>query len=190
MSAFAHDLISRPMHVVVRPLDNPRVDVLLARYRALSGNAVIFFFSSRRRHTRCYRDWSSDVCSSDLKPSYVHLLRHLFRTGKVDFGELPVPGVAGRRAVSRDSRERIRSWREQRLSAGEIAQLLSDQGIEMSVRTVERVLAEEGFPRLPRRTGLKVGLTVKGAKVPEKAQAISLSDLDGQTFESAGAGVF
>src|SRR5207245_4948070 len=27
-----------------------------------------FFFSSRRRHTRCYRDWSSDVCSSDLLP--------------------------------------------------------------------------------------------------------------------------
>src|SRR6266852_7348884 len=26
----------------------------------------VFFFSSRRRHTRCYRDWSSDVCSSDL----------------------------------------------------------------------------------------------------------------------------
>src|SRR5207245_5642553 len=28
-----------------------------------------FFFSSRRRHTRCYRDWSSDVCSSDLLPA-------------------------------------------------------------------------------------------------------------------------
>src|SRR2546422_8361813 len=27
-----------------------------------------FFFSSRRRHTRCSRDWSSDVCSSDLEP--------------------------------------------------------------------------------------------------------------------------
>src|SRR5690554_7472542 len=25
-----------------------------------------FFFSSRRRHTRCGHDWSSDVCSSDL----------------------------------------------------------------------------------------------------------------------------
>src|SRR5436305_7237989 len=25
----------------------------------------LFFFSSRRRHTRCGRDWSSDVCSSD-----------------------------------------------------------------------------------------------------------------------------
>src|SRR5207302_3916832 len=27
-----------------------------------------FFFSSRRRHTRFSRDWSSDVCSSDLAP--------------------------------------------------------------------------------------------------------------------------
>src|SRR5207248_8956110 len=30
---------------------------------------VVFFFSSRRRHTRSYGDWSSDVCSSDLKKS-------------------------------------------------------------------------------------------------------------------------
>src|SRR5215469_18546507 len=28
---------------------------------------LFFFFSSRRRHTRSLRDWSSDVCSSDLK---------------------------------------------------------------------------------------------------------------------------
>src|SRR3712207_9505909 len=27
---------------------------------------LAFFFSSRRRHTRYWRDWSSDVCSSDL----------------------------------------------------------------------------------------------------------------------------
>src|SRR5258705_569090 len=29
-------------------------------------HVVFFFFSSRRRHTRCLSDWSSDVCSSDL----------------------------------------------------------------------------------------------------------------------------
>src|SRR3989337_4028776 len=28
----------------------------------------VFLLSSRRRHTRCYRDWSSDVCSSGLQP--------------------------------------------------------------------------------------------------------------------------
>src|SRR5205809_3282261 len=37
----------------------------------LNSNYFIFFFffSSRRRHTRCSRDWSSDVCSSDLTNS-------------------------------------------------------------------------------------------------------------------------
>src|SRR3989449_847209 len=34
-----------------------------------------FFFSSRRRHTRCSRDWSSDVCSSDLVPLAVEALQ-------------------------------------------------------------------------------------------------------------------
>src|SRR5690606_40374027 len=36
----------------------------------------VFFFSSRRRHTRFSRDWSSDVCSSDLggtRPARQHL---------------------------------------------------------------------------------------------------------------------
>src|SRR5207253_3422032 len=32
---------------------------------------LLFFFSSRRRHTRWPRDWSSDVCSSDLELSAV-----------------------------------------------------------------------------------------------------------------------
>src|SRR5699024_11791392 len=32
----------------------------------------LFFFSSRRRHTRSKRDWSSDVCSSDLDASSQH----------------------------------------------------------------------------------------------------------------------
>src|SRR5207249_9059773 len=31
--------------------------------------SIFFFFSGRRRHTRSKRDWSSDVCSSDLAPS-------------------------------------------------------------------------------------------------------------------------
>src|SRR5438309_5063605 len=32
-------------------------------------SAFFFFFSSRRRHTRWNCDWSSDVCSSDLRPA-------------------------------------------------------------------------------------------------------------------------
>src|SRR2546429_6574620 len=36
-----------------------------------------FFFSSRRRHTRCSRDWSSDVCSSDLFEYFLEMIRGL-----------------------------------------------------------------------------------------------------------------
>src|SRR2546429_8285755 len=32
---------------------------------------MLVFFSSRRRHTRCSRDWSSDVCSSDLREQVI-----------------------------------------------------------------------------------------------------------------------
>src|SRR5690554_7139490 len=33
----------------------------------MQGATPLFFFSSTSRHTRCGRDWSSDVCSSDLE---------------------------------------------------------------------------------------------------------------------------
>src|SRR5207245_7678530 len=39
---------------------------LLSSTSRTSSFYTFVFFSSRRRHTRCYRDWSSDVCSSDL----------------------------------------------------------------------------------------------------------------------------
>src|SRR5699024_11474727 len=41
---------------------------------------LFFFFSSRRRHTRSKRDWSSDVCSSDLYKEFVGRME----TNKVD----------------------------------------------------------------------------------------------------------
>ena len=41
LSAFAHALMSAPMHIVVRPIDNPRLDALVERRRAMSGNRII-----------------------------------------------------------------------------------------------------------------------------------------------------
>lgn len=41
LSAFAHALLSRPMHVLVRPLDNPLLEAFVERRRALSGNTIL-----------------------------------------------------------------------------------------------------------------------------------------------------
>lgn len=121
---------------------------------------------------------------------YFRLLKHLFRHGKMEFFE-PVPeGKALRYRVTAEVRRKIRAWRERRLSAGEIAELLSEEGVDISVRTVERVLAEEGFAKLPRRTRIKLGLTVKGVEIPQRSQTISIGDLEGRSFDSPAAGIF
>src|SRR6266550_4519718 len=52
-----------------------------------------FFFSSRRRHTRCSRDWSSDVCSSDLADRAVDV--DAGRTARERVEEEAVEAVAG-----------------------------------------------------------------------------------------------
>src|SRR2546422_527543 len=65
-----------------------------------------FFFSSRRRHTRCSRDWSSDVCSSDLdgrlgnggsKPAYkAQLFVYNQALGRLQGYQPPVSYLLGR----------------------------------------------------------------------------------------------
>jgi transposase len=123
-------------------------------------------------------------------PGYVHLLRHLFTHEKIDFSE-PVPeGKVKRQRIDARLREKICRWREQRLSAGEITQLLSEEGVEVSVRTIERVLAEEGYSKLPRRTRLKIGLTVTGAQLPEVAQKIVIAEVPRRAMDCDAAGVF
>src|SRR5699024_12149617 len=74
--------------------------------------SCIFFFSSRRRHTRSKRDWSSDVCSSDLSDvvigdehgNIVHLYE---RDCSVQRRHQKVVEVAPSVALTDDLRERI-----------------------------------------------------------------------------------
>jgi transposase len=126
----------------------------------------------------------------DYSPAYIHLLRHLFVHEKIDFSEPVAEDKTKRRRVDAQLRSKICNWREHRLSAGEITQLLSEEGVEISVRTIERVLAEEGYPKLPRRTRLKVGLTVKGAEVPPVSETVSIAEVGKKSFDCEGAGVF
>src|SRR5437867_4803309 len=58
-----------------------------------------FFFSSRRRHTRSYGDWSSDVCSSDLR---VEVDGRQVRLGAFDHAERTVAPVMDRPPQSVD----------------------------------------------------------------------------------------
>src|SRR5690606_40721171 len=49
-----------------------------------------FFFSSRRRHTRFSRDWSSDVCSSDLSLMFKYFFASFFAAALWGFMAIPL----------------------------------------------------------------------------------------------------
>ena len=48
LSAFAHALMTEPMHIMIRPLDNPRIDRLVEERRRLSGNRLIVKWDGAR----------------------------------------------------------------------------------------------------------------------------------------------
>src|SRR5476651_1730387 len=59
-----------------------------------------FFFSSRRRHTRYWRDWSSDVCSSDLAWADPAFRARLFKDATPAIAELGYAGRQGEHIVA------------------------------------------------------------------------------------------
>src|ERR1041385_231997 len=85
----------------------------------------LFFFSSRGRHTGCSRDWSSDVCSSDLRSNQ-------WRQPTLD----PTGIFVVRRRGERDGIEILR----------EVVRWIDDEQIDESLRQVwhnlEKILAD------------------------------------------------
>src|SRR5947199_7812619 len=91
---------------------------------------AVFFFSSRRRHTRCLSDWSSDVCSSDLPAGFSDPLA-------TDGAVLvhPYDGCDRHAAVP---------WVEATIARfGRIDVLVNNAGISRFVRSEERRVGKE-----------------------------------------------
>src|SRR6266550_5643618 len=126
--------------------------------RISCGSVLVFFFSSRRRHTRCSRDWSSDVCSSDLglvmvlSASSVQALR-TFGSSWVVFQRQAMWMAIGAVALGVALRTDYRRWRRPSvplllLSLGLLVVVLVP-GLGVSVRGSSRWLGTGQFRMQP-----------------------------------------
>src|SRR5204863_1341546 len=82
---------------------------------------VSFFFSSRRRHTRSLRDWSSDVCSSDLV--LVHVQRQIGVLNAQEQIKSQVQEELGERQREMFLREQLKAIRKELGEEGEVVEV-------------------------------------------------------------------
>ncbi|RJP32512.1 MAG: hypothetical protein C4527_06030 [Candidatus Omnitrophota bacterium] len=89
----------------------------------------------------------------------LYALAHDLRAGKLELFSPRATGPKDRR-VNPYVRDQICAWRKSRLSVDDIVDHLRRESIEVSPRTVERILKESGFGKLARRTAAQRGRTI------------------------------
>ncbi len=80
--------------------------------------------------------------------------------------------------TSSDVQNKIIVYRRQGFSTTDIHFHLAEAGINISPRTVERVLKDAGFGKLKRRTNKELGKTLKNQIIPERAEDLDFSQLE------------
>jgi len=112
------------------------------------------------------------------------------RSGKQSLFPEVRKGPRGPRTAPEILKKIVKLRRKAKISSREIRNELEKAGIRIGVRTVERALADAGFPKLQRRTREEMGLTTKGTAIPMRCEGLDLKDLKPFRAECQVAGVF
>ena len=96
----------------------------------------------------------------------------------------------GKRQTSSDIQDRIIALRKQNLSTSDIHKCLLEENKKSSVSTIERILKEAGFSKLPRRTNKQLGRSVTNKVIPERAAILDFSTLEAFDVDTPCVGVF
>ena len=86
--------------------------------------------------------------------------------------------------------QKIVILRRQGLSTDDIHLGLADAGIDISARTVERILKEKGFGKLQRRTNKELGRSSQNTVIPERSEPLDFSDLEPFSIDCPAVGIF
>jgi len=119
--------------------------------------------------------------------SFQSLIRD-FKKGKIVFFQEPKKGPKSR-TTPNPVKTRIVSLRKKNLSIYDIHAVLKEEGMPAAIQTIDRILREEGFARLPRRSRRERRLTTKGALLPERSRRLDFTKVEG-SFDCQVAGIY
>ncbi|MCP4372829.1 MAG: transposase [Deltaproteobacteria bacterium] len=125
----------------------------------------------------------------NYKISTIYSLLRDAKAGKIELFPITHKGPQQKRTPS-DVQNKIIVYRRQGLSTNDIHLCLEKAGINISSRTVERVLKDSGFGKLKRRTNTELGKTLKNKIIPERAEEIDFPELEPFSIDTPVAGVF
>lgn len=125
----------------------------------------------------------------DLSENSIYVLAHQLRAGKLELFAQAAPGPKDRR-VTPHVRQMIIGLRKQNLSTTDIVQKLKEQGVQLSQSTVERILKDAGFGKLPRRNDAQRGLSINDTLLAQSAHDLKFKNLEPFQAECQVAGVF
>ena len=123
------------------------------------------------------------------KHSTIYALLRDAKARKIELFPLVQKGPQQKRTPS-DVQKKIIAYRKQRFSTPDIQSRLAQEGIGLSVSTVERVLKHAGFGKLKRRTNKELGKTLRGKIIAERAQALNFPELEKFHVDCPSVGVF
>ena len=112
-----------------------------------------------------------------------------FKKGKLTFFP-PKKSGPKERITSLEIRNKIVLLRKQNLSSEDIYNELAAENIKIGQRTIERILKDEGFTKLPRRTNKQRGLSTKKTIIPERSVQLDFNKISGEKFHCKNAGLF
>ena len=80
--------------------------------------------------------------------------------------------------------------RKKNLSTPDIYKILKEKSVKISISTIDRILKENGFSKLPRRTSYERGLTKKNTLIPPKTHQLDYSNLSKGNFDCDVPGIY
>lgn len=123
------------------------------------------------------------------KVTTVYSLVRDAKAGKLNLFPDVKRGPAQRRTPE-TVQDKIVHYRKQNISSPDIHQKLAEEGIQTSIKTIERILKDMGFPKLKRRTFKELGRTKKNKIIPERAENLNFHTLEPFKIDCPVAGVF